>query len=308
MLRLPRPLSVNAPSSPASGRGLRYVAAGALFFSVMTLLVKLAGSRLPTMEIVLARSVVVSILAGATALLRRRDLRGREPRLLLLRGGLGFTALSCFYYAVVHLPLAEATVIQYTNPVFTALIAAAVLSESLRAREVALALASLAGVTLVARPGFLFGDTASPLPLLAVAVALAGALFSAGAYVTVRRLRREHTSVIVLWFAAVSTLGSLPPALLAWTRPTPREWVLLLGVGLSTHLGQVAVTRGLQRERAGRAMTVGYLQIVFAAVWGALILGELPGPWSIVGGLVIVVSTVVLGWTGRGVSRTPAPH
>lgn len=282
------------------------MAAGAFFFSVMSLLVKVAGERLPTMEIVLARSVLVAGLAGATAVLRRRDVRGREPRLLLLRGILGFAALSCFFFAVVHLPLAEATVIQYTNPVFTALLAAAVLSETLRPRELALAATSLVGVVLVARPGFLFGAGTS-LPLPAVLIALGGAIFSAGAYVTVRRLRREHASVIVFWFAAISTLASLPLALTVWVDPTPREWAVLLGVGVSTHLGQESVTRGLQRERAGRAMTVGYLQIVFAAVWGGMVFGDIPGAWSFLGGAVIVASTFALGRTGTRAGGAPRP-
>lgn len=274
------------------------MAAGALAFSVMSLLVKTAGARIPSMQIVLVRSVILVALAGGTAVARRRKLRGREPRILFLRGVLGFVALSCFYYAVVHLPLADATVIQYTNPVFTALIAAAVLSESLRRREVVLALTSLAGVTLVARPTFLFGEAASALPALAVGVALGGAVFSAAAYVTVRRLREESTSVVVLWFAGVSVLGSLPAVVPSWVPPTPREWAVLAGVGVSTHLGQIFITRGLQRERAGRAMAVGYLQIVFAAVWGALFFAEIPGPWSVLGALVIVASTLALSRTG----------
>ena len=124
--------------------GFRYMVAGAFFFSLMSALVKLGGDRFPTMELVLARSLVV--LALSTWALRRRGIpfRGNERRILVLRGVLGFVALSCFYYGVIHLPLAEATVIQYTNPVWTALIAAVVLSEWIGAGQVGLALLSLA--------------------------------------------------------------------------------------------------------------------------------------------------------------------
>jgi drug/metabolite transporter (DMT)-like permease len=97
-------------------------------------------------------------------------------------------------------------VIQYTNPVWTALIAAVVLGEWIGRAQVGLALLSLAGVVLVARPGFLTGG-GSALDPVAVAVALVGALFSAGAYVTVRRLRGEEPMVVVFHFALVSTLG-----------------------------------------------------------------------------------------------------
>ena len=280
--------------------GLRYMAAGAFFFSVMSLLVKVAGQRLPSQEVVFARAVISLGLSWVA--LRRAGTSpwGTRRRTLLLRGVLGFLALSCFYYAVVHLPLADATVIQYTNPVWTGLIAAVVLGEGLRRREVACAAASLAGVVLMTRPSFLFGGGATALDPLATAVALAGAVLSAAAYVTVRALgRTEASMVIVFWFALVSTVGSLPATLATALWPTPWEWLLLLGVGVSTQLGQVYITRGLKRERAGRAMTVGYLQIVFAAAWGALFFAEVPGPWSVAGALLVISSTAVLARSGR---------
>ncbi len=286
--------------------GLRYMAAGALAFSVMSLLVKMVGARIPTMEVVLARSVVLLVLARAALLRRGASPWGNNRRLLLLRGVLGFTALTCFYYAVIHLPLADATVIQYTNPVFTALLAAVVLSEALRAREVVLALASLGGVVLLARPAFLFGGGAEALDPLATGIALTGAVFSAAAYVTVRRLGKdEDAMVIVFWFALVSVIGALPATLPVAVLPTRREWLLLLAVGVTTHLGQVFLTWGLQRERAGRAMAVGYLQIVFAGIWGFLFFAEVPDRWGVAGALVIVGSTYLVARSRRGVRPAP---
>jgi len=278
--------------------GLRYMVASAFSFSVMSLLVKVAGRGLPTMEIVLARAVVT--LALSVWAVRRGGLSfmGRERGVLVLRGVLGFIALSAFYYAVIQLPLAEVTVIHYTSPVFTALAAAVFLSESLRALELLLALTSLGGVVMVARPAFLFGGHAAGLDPVGVAAAVVGALFSAGAYVSVRRASRSNDPmVIVFWFALVTTVGSLPFAAAVWEWPTGWEWVVLLGVGVATQAGQVFLTRGLKLERAGRAMSVGYLQIVFAAGWGALFFGEFPDLWSIAGGTVIIASTVLLGRT-----------
>lgn len=281
-------------------RGLLFMALAALSFSVMSALVKASGRSLPTMQIVLARSVIVAVLSGGTLLARRRPLGavlGRERRILVLRGLLGFVALTCFYYAIVLLPLADATVIQYTNPVFTALLAAPVLGETLRLVEIGLAVASLTGVVMIARPEFLMGGGGAGLDPLHVGVALAGALFSAAAYVTVRRLRGEETLVVILYFAGISSVASLPAVIPVWVAPGPTGWLVLLAIGGTTHLGQVFLTRGLQEERAGRAMTVGYLQIVFAAIWGALFFQEIPDRWSAAGALVIVVSTFLLART-----------
>lgn len=287
----------------ALATGLRYMVAAAFFFSVMSALVKVAGRRLPSQEMVLARSAMSAALS--LWMLKRAGVSpwGERRGLLLVRGVVGFAALSCFFYALVHLPLADATVIQYTNPAFTALLAVWALGERIGVREGVAVLASLTGVVLIARPSFLFGG-AAPLDPLAVGVALAGAVLSAAAYVTVRKLgASEHPLVIVFYFAWISTVGSLPLALPDALWPTATEWVILLGVGVSTQLGQVYLTRGLQLERAGRAMTVGYLQILFAAAWGASFFGEVPGPWSAAGAALIIGGTWLIA---RAQSSTAA--
>jgi uncharacterized membrane protein len=113
------------------------MALGAFWASIMSLLVKLAGRRIPSQELVLVRALIT--LALSYAALRRAGLgvRGTHPRLLVLRGVAGCAGLTCFYYSLVHLPLGEATLIQYTNPVFAAVMAAVVLRERVGAREVA---------------------------------------------------------------------------------------------------------------------------------------------------------------------------
>jgi drug/metabolite transporter (DMT)-like permease len=271
------------------------MAAAAFFFSVMSLLVKAAGQRLPVQEVVLARSSVGAALCWYSLRRRGVPLWGERRRLLLLRGLLGYAALSCFFYALVHLPLAEATVIQYTNPVFTALFAALFLAEHMRGRDVFLVLVSLAGVVLMARPAFLFGGLEEGLDPVAVGVALTGAVLSAAAYVIVRRLSRtEDPVVIVFYFALLATAGSIPLTALNPVLPSGWEWAMLAGIGVVTQIAQVFLTKGLREERAGRAMAVGYMQIVFAALWGMIFFAEVPGPWGGAGALVIILATAGL--------------
>lgn len=279
--------------------GFRYMAAAAFFFSVMSLLVKIAGQRLPTQEVVLARSSVGALLSYATLRARGVNPWGNRKGLLLVRALVGYGGLSCFFYALVHLPLADATVIQYTNPVFTALLAAVLLSERLRGRDIALVLLSLMGVVLMARPGFLFGGLEERLDTVAAGVALLGAVLSAGAYVAVRRLgATEDPLVIVFYFALLSTAGAAPLTAVNAVLPTAGEWVALAGIGVVTQLAQVFMTKGLRLEAAGRAMAVAYMQIVFAAVWGMLFFAEFPDIWGFAGALLIVLGTF-------GVARRP---
>jgi len=275
-------------------KGLRYAGFAALCFSFMSAFAKLAGERIPTQEIVLARGLVGTALT--LGILRRMRLSpwGTEKRLLFLRGLFGYAALSCFLWAVVRLPLADTTVIHFTNPVFTALLAAVFLGERLRGWETILALMALGGVVVVARPSFLFGEPSALDPVV-VGVALAGAILSAAAYVTARRLTRTHDPMVIVFaFAFVTLLGSVPATVPVFVWPHGWEWLILLGVGVATQGGQVYVTKALKAEKAGRAMAVGYLQIVFAAAWGILIFGETPDLWTGVGAAVIIGSTFLM--------------
>ncbi len=295
------PTSAAPPAPPPRfSRGLRYMAAAGFFFSIMSLLVKLAGRRLPSQEVVLVRSLAMMILSAGALRRAGVGLWGRRRRLLVVRGTLGFAALLCFYYALIHLPLADATVIQYTNPAFTGIFAIWVLGEAMTGGELACMLTSLAGVVLIARPSFLFGAGMSRLPLLAVGIALAGAVFSGAAYVFVRKLgATEPPLVIIFYFALVSVLGSLPLLGRNARWPTPLEWLVLLGVGVSAQIAQLYMTRGLGMERAGRAMSVAYVQVLFAALWGILFFGERPDLWAAGGAVLVLGSTWALAHHGR---------
>jgi drug/metabolite transporter (DMT)-like permease len=280
------------------------MAASAFCFSLMGAFVKAAGAHIPTMEVVLARSLIVLALCVIGLRVKGTSVWGNERGLLFVRGVVGSIALVCSYYATIHLPLAEATVIQNTNPVFTALLAGPVLGEAVRGAEVLLAFTSLTGVLVVARPPFLTGASVAVQDPSYIAVAVAGAVFSAGAYVMVRRLRQEAPLVILFYFAVTSVLASLPAVIGNFVMPHGTDWLMLAGVGISTHLGQLFMTNGLQRERAGKATAVGYLQIVFAAIWGSLAFGEFPDRWTVAGALLIVSSTLAL----TRVHAAPAPE
>ena len=275
--------------------GLRYMLLAAFFFSLMALLVKVAGQRLPSTQLVLARSVVGLVLSYA--MLRRAGLAtwGHRKGLLFFRGLAGFAALLCFFYALTKLPLADTTAIVYVSPAFTAILAALFLKETLRRNEILGLLSSLAGVLFVAQPSFLFGAAADSLNLFAVGIAVLGAVFSSLAYVTVRKLREtEHHLVVVFYFPLVATPASIPLMIPDALWPTPLEWLMLLAIGVFTQIAQVYLTKGLHAEKAGRALSMSYVQIVFAALWGFLFFSEIPDALSILGALLVVAGTLAV--------------
>lgn len=288
-----RPVLVPSPMKLTPG--IRAMLLSALAFSVMSALVKLAGERLHSFEIALVRGVVT--LALSWWAVRRAGLSpwGTDRKWLIARGALGFVGLHCYFYSVTHLPLADATVIQLTNPLLVAMAAPMVLGEPLRRSDVAGVVLGLAGVVLLARPTFLFGGSAQPLDPLGLGVAIVGAVISAGVYLVVRKLRAtEHPLVVVLQFPMLVVPLTIPLAVPVWRWPTAWEWLVLAGVGVFTQIGQVKMTEALHLEPAARATAVSYVQIVFATVLGIALFREAPTAWTLAGALTIAIGTAIV--------------
>ena len=280
-----------------SSRGVLYMVLSALGFSVMAVLVKLASPRLPTGEIVLARAVMT--LAISYVMVKRAGISpwGNERGRLVLRGLLGFAALACYYVALAKLPLADATTLHFTQPLVTSLLAWWLLGERVGwAAAVAIA-CGLGGVLLVVHPGV---PLASGADAAGVVVGLASAAFSSIAYVTVRQLAKtEHALVIVFYFPLIATPLAIPWAAYDFVWPSALDWLLLAGIGVTTQLGQVFLTKGLMIERAGRATSVGYIQICFAVVWQLVIFGQTPGLGTLLGAALIIAGTLAVSATAK---------
>ncbi len=250
---------------------MRQMAFSAFAFSVMSVSVKLVSRDLPTSHTVLARGVI-TLLISFIALLRKPVWSwGKDKPRLLLRGVAGFVSLNCFYFSLRHLPLADATVIQYASPVFTALLAAVVLRERVGLASAVFIGTSFVGMVLVAQPSFLFSTAAAASPRV-LAISLLGAVVSSISYVTIHRLRStDDPDLIVFYFPLVAVPLSVPPVLADATMPTFIDVLLLLAVGVSTQVAQLYQTKALHNEPAGRAAAVSYLQVGFAYVWGMLV-------------------------------------
>ncbi len=282
--------------------GARYMIVSALAFSVMSLFVKLVGEKgLPVLEIVAARSVVSLVISYISLQRLGISLLGQRRVLLFARGLAGFIALNCVFYALTHLPLAEATVLQYLHPMFTAVLAFVFLKERFSVATLACIVISFIGLLFVVRPDIAFSTLSQPLDEIAVLAALAGAFGSAVAYVLVRSLgKTEHPLVIVFYFPLVSLPFSV---LMLWDdfiMPQGTTWFYLLAVGISTQVGQVALTRAMQTETASRATSFAYLQVVFAIILGGVFYQETPNAGTLVGaGFIILAAYLNVIWHSK---------
>ncbi|MDC0723434.1 DMT family transporter [Nannocystis bainbridge] len=286
----------NPQDAEAAGtqRGVTLLVTAAILFSGLSVLAKLVGARIPLPEVILVRSVVAVAFARGT--LARGDIPvwGTRRTMLALRGLLGFIALVCYFYALMHLPIADAIVIHYTHPVFTLLLATVVLGEALERRETGFIVGCFVGVVLVTQPRALFGAGETSADPFALTVAVIGAVISAGVYVMIRELRStEHPVRVVFYNALVASILAAPWAWHAWVPPDPLEWTILLAIGACTFLHQQSMTRGLHLVRAGRATALGYVQVLLAMLAGIWLFHEEVDPLAWIGAVILAVSA---GW------------
>lgn len=278
---------------------IRYILLSAAGFALMSACVKtVAGYGIPVLEIIAARAAVSLLLSYADVKRKRLSVWGHNHLLLVARGSVGTIALICIYYAVSTLPLADATVLQYMHPAFTAILALFFLDESVKRSTLACIILSFVGLVVMVRPGA--SSAVLGLRLLSVTAALIGALGSAVAYVIVRRLSQtEDSSVIIFYFPLIA----LPVSLLLlgenFVFPELNALLLLLLVGVFTQVGQVGLTKAMAAEKAGKVTSYSYIQVVFSAILGVVFFGEVPTLWTFAGGMLIISGALVNAlWKG----------
>lgn len=271
--------------------GARYMILSALGFAVMGACVKLVSARgIPVLEIVAARALVSALISYIDVKRKGISVWGKRKGLLCARGLAGALALVCVYYALVNIPFAEATMLQYLHPMFTAILAIFFLKERLQKSTLLCIVLSFIGLLIIVRPSFLFGGLHADYPTLAIVAAIAGAFGSAVAYVLVRKLNEtEDTSVIIFYFPIIALPFSVILLGDDFVMPQGWSWLLLLGVGIATQVGQVGLTKAMKTETASKATSFSYLQVVFAALLGWFVFSEAPVIWTWIGGGLIIL-------------------
>ncbi len=277
--------------------GPRFMLISALGFALMSALVKEAGQLgIPLLQIIFVRAIISVVLSLADILRAGVHPLGHRRVLLFGRGLSGFLALTCVFYALLHLSMAQATLLQYLHPVFTAVLAFVFLAERPTAATLACIALSLLGLVCMVMP-YWESDATAPASLWPVMAGLGGALGSGIAYTLVRKLvATEHPSVIVLYFPLVCIPGTLLLGGTDFVWPTATGWWVLLGVGCFTQIGQLALTKAMQRDAASRVTSLSYVQIIFAAVLGWWVFGEVPTQATLLGGGLILLGAVVSAW------------
>ena len=275
------------------GKGVKYLIASGLAFSLMSVCVKAISGRIPVSELVFARAAISLIITRLLLLKNNINPWGYQKRLLLTRGILGTVALFCIFKALTILPIATATVIQYIYPTFTVICAYFILKEYVYKRIVFSIILGSLGIILVSQPEW---STNSNIleTVIGISIAILGALMTSLAYICVRKLStKENPLVIIYYFPLVSIPISLPFIINAFVIPTGTDWIWIIGIGVFTQIGQLCITEGLRLIPAGQATSLNYSQVIFSCIFGFLIFQETITKEIYIGGLCILMSTII---------------
>jgi drug/metabolite transporter (DMT)-like permease len=223
------------------------------------------------------------------------------------RTAMGTGSMVLGFYAVSMLPLADATAIAFSQPLFSVVVAALVLGEKVRWRRWSATVIGFAGVLIMVRPG------EGSLQLGAL-VALANAAAVSISILLVRRLSDSETPLMILTqFAIFSTILLTVPAILVWRWPDLWGWMLAVGIALSATVGQYFWVQAFKAGEMSAVAPFEYMRLPFAVFVGWLIWGEMPVIWTYVGASIVIGSALYIAHREHQLARerrraAPAPR
>ncbi|MBU0680057.1 MAG: DMT family transporter [Proteobacteria bacterium] len=258
-------------------------------FTTMAAMVKALGGDLPIAQLIFLRCLLPLPLFYGIIRAKKHPLMVGAKGSLFLRALFGGSAMTCFYYALTHMPLADCIFLGRTQPLFLALLAPFVLGEKTpKAAWFAIA-TGLAGVLFILQPAFAWPK--------ATWAALTGALLAAFAHLMIRRLNRsEEPLTIVFNFFVLTALGAgIWSSLTGGFVPiTARQWLLVAGVALFASLGQFILTMAYRYDRAPAVAAASYSSVILSVVYGYFFWQEIPHSLAWVGGILIICGGIFL--------------
>lgn len=264
------------------------LALSALLFSLMGVAIREVSVSVNNESVVFFRNLVGVVFFLPLVLIKGfQPLRTQRLKSHLWRTTYGLAAMYCFFYAIAHLPLADAMLFTYSAPVFTPIIAWWLLKESLSKRMLIATCIGLTGVLLVAKPSAALLDSQAM-------IGLAASLLAAFAFVSIREMSdTEPAYRIVFYFSLFSALISAIPLIWAWQPLHSHELWLLLIVGLLATTSQIVMSKAYSLAPPGVIGPFAYLAIVFAGLIAWLRWGETPNSASLLGAALIFSASLL---------------
>ena len=270
--------------------GILFILGAALCFALMNLFVSLAGD-LPLMQKVFFRNGLTVIVVAVLLCFDKEKFRIGNRACIpwhLLRSGLGFVGVILNFYAIDHIgSISDASILNKLSPFFAILFSVLLLKERPALPELLFVLLAFGGALCVVRPSF-------DMEVLPALSGFASGACAGFAYTCVRILgmKGERGVMTVFFFAAFSTVVSLPFLIAFWQPMTPLQLVWLLLAGAAATGGQFCITAAYRNAPAKEIAVFDYMQVFFAALLGFFFLHQIPEPLSFAGYAVIIGAAV----------------
>jgi drug/metabolite transporter (DMT)-like permease len=281
-------------------KAVLYMLVSACAFAVMGAMVKLSGN-VPVFEKVFFRNLVSLILAVFMIKKSHTRFWGKPEnrKLLMARASLGLVGVVMYFYAINNLFLADSSMLNKLSPFFVTLFACWFLKEKLSPIQIPALIVVFAGALLIIKPQF-------DLSILPAAAGALSAMTAGAAYTLVRYLKdREDPATIVFYFSFVSVVGMIPFVLMDFQVPTMTQLFFLVGTGVFAAIGQFSLTFAYKYAPAAEVSIYNYFSILFSAVIGFFIWGEVPDWMSMIGGVLIVFAAVSIFMYNNRKARMP---
>lgn len=288
MARTRAELAVRWRHLPGNVRGGLWVLLGSLFFAVMVVLIKIAGRSLHVTEILFFRQLTMLLLA-APVILRYfpSSLITALPGLQFLRVSIAFLAMLLGFSAIIHLPLAEATTLNFAKTFFVGILAIIFLGEVVGVRRWGAMFMGFVGVVVIAWPDG--GSAFNIYSLMAVGSAAAVACVMT----MMRTIAQVDKPVTILSYQAIGVgILMIPPTIWFWKTPTLADLVLVAVIGAVSSVGQLCNIQAFKVGEASAIATLDYVRLIYAIIFGFLIFNEWPEPRVFVGAAIIVGAAI----------------
>jgi drug/metabolite transporter (DMT)-like permease len=271
--------------------GIICIIASAFCFSFMTLFIRLAGD-VPVIQKVFFRNAVAMFIAVFSIIKSGQTFQIGKGNLkyLLIRSIAGLAGVMLNFYAIGHLAISDAAILNKLSPFFAIIFSVFVLKEIANKNEWIAVIVAFIGALFVVKPSFNF----EVIPALA---GMGGGALAGLAYTYVRKLgqRGENGMIIVFFFSAFSTVCTLPNLIFNYSPMTSWQWFCLCMTGVAAAGGQVFITKAYSYAPAKEISVYDFLNVIFAAIWGYLFLHQMPDVLSVIG-YVIIIGTAVVKW------------
>lgn len=269
-------------------QGILFIILAGFFFASMSFFVRLSGD-LPTMEKAFFRNAV-AVLVAVFMLARTKEgfhvQKGSWPD-LLMRSFCGTVGLICNFYAVDHMNIADANILNKLSPFFAILMSYFILKEKANKVEWACVVVAFIGAVFVVKPAF-------NMQFVNAMIGVSGGLGAGIAYTFVRKLGKkgERGPIIVMVFSTFSCLCTLPFLISEFQPMKAVQLLCLLMAGVSAAGGQIFITKAYTKAPAKEISVFDYTQVLFAALLGFVFFGQIPDWMSLVGYLIIIGSAI----------------